>query len=367
MPEGRTLRELGYISVWCRKFSANFGHIALRPLLERLTIPTAIEIRPLSQLDHGVKSGVITIIDAQTFLISDFNYDGQGPAGYWWASKGDKQNAQGKKLFPINSTSSEFKLIHQTHLFLGTHLPDENGTYKPLRRYGGETVVISLPEGKTIYDYDVLGVWCEKYFVDFGHTRIPHSILVPPSPRMLGVKPEVLYRTAPTATNSADSTIAFTPAPASPATASFSSYSASFSNAVQPGSEALLHSTVVNGARQAASAGARRRPPQRRPPLATNPKLVPISYDDGRAEELSASAFQPNSLRSQSTIGGRRAVGSVRRNQASVAGVATPATRSVPTKRYSSSVTAEEAYEEPAVLTSPGAGAFGARLSAGRV
>ena len=103
-----------------------------------------------------------------------------GPAGYWWASKGDKQSPQGLKI------------------------PDENGSSKPLRRYGGETIVITLPDNKTIYDCkwyfwhtykecapvefvlmkkivfrpdDYLGVWCEEYFVDFGHTRIPHNIL----------------------------------------------------------------------------------------------------------------------------------------------------------------------------------------------
>ena len=70
-------------------------------------------------------------------------------------------------------------------------LKDENGSEKPLRRYSGETVVISLPEGKTIWDYDFIGVWCEEYQVDFGNTRIPQNIRVPPSPKMLGIKPEV--------------------------------------------------------------------------------------------------------------------------------------------------------------------------------
>jgi len=169
LPEGKTLRDLTYISVWCRKVSANFGHLELKTIVKTATIPTAIEIRPLSQLDHGVKSGPINIIDAQTFLITDFHYDGQGPQAFWWATKGEKQTPQGLKI------------------------PDENGSLKPLRRYGGETVVITLPDNKTIYDYDYFGLWCEEYFVDFGHTRIPHNILVPPSAKMLGVKHEVLY------------------------------------------------------------------------------------------------------------------------------------------------------------------------------
>lgn len=70
-------------------------------------------------------------------------------------------------------------------------MKDENGSPAPLRRYSGETVVISLPDDKTIYDYDWLGVWCQEFNVDFGHIRIPQHIRVPPSPKMLGIKPEV--------------------------------------------------------------------------------------------------------------------------------------------------------------------------------
>lgn len=73
LPEGKTLRDLSYIAVWCKKVAANFGHLELRQIVKTATIPTAIEIRPLSQLDHGVKSGPINIIDAQTFLITDFH------------------------------------------------------------------------------------------------------------------------------------------------------------------------------------------------------------------------------------------------------------------------------------------------------
>lgn len=134
---------------------------------QNLIIPTPVEIRPLSQLAHGLKSGPITIVDAQTFLITDFHYDGLGPAGYWWATPGAR------------SSSS------------GIQLKDENGSAKPLRRYNGETVVISLPQGSTIYDFDWLGVWCSEFQVDFGSTRIPQNIRVPPSPRMLGIEPEV--------------------------------------------------------------------------------------------------------------------------------------------------------------------------------
>ena len=70
-------------------------------------------------------------------------------------------------------------------------MKDENGSDKPLRRYNRETIVISLPENKTIWDYDWFGVYCEEARADLGSTRIPQKVKVPPSPKMLGVKPEV--------------------------------------------------------------------------------------------------------------------------------------------------------------------------------
>lgn len=120
LPEGKTLRDLTYISVWCKKVAANFGHLELKHV-KNLTIPTAIEIRPLSQIEHGVKSGPINVIDAQTFLITDFHYDGEGPAGYWWASKGDKQNPQGAKIADENGKLKKLLDSHFFHLFYFFH------------------------------------------------------------------------------------------------------------------------------------------------------------------------------------------------------------------------------------------------------
>lgn len=164
LPEGKTHKDIKWISIWGRRDASNYGHVMIP---EELIIPTPVEIKPLTGLKHDLSSGPITIVDAQTFLIPDFHYDGLGPAAHWWATRGPEPSASGTKLM------------------------DENGGDAPLKQYTGQAVVISLPEGKTIYDYDFLSVWCEKFFANFGHTRIPQDVLVPPSPRMLGIKPEV--------------------------------------------------------------------------------------------------------------------------------------------------------------------------------
>lgn len=165
LPEGRTLREINWLSVWSRQTKQNLGEIMIPR--QQLVIPRPLEISSFSQLAHGLKSGPITIVDAQTFLVPDFHYDGLGPAAYFWLTRG-----------PQGLTAN------------GLRLKDENGSGQALKKYSGETVVITLPEELTIYDFDWFGVWCKEFQVNFGQTRIPQLAKVPPSPKMLGIKPE---------------------------------------------------------------------------------------------------------------------------------------------------------------------------------
>jgi hypothetical protein len=73
----------------------------------------------------------------------------------------------------------------------GVKLADETGSEAPLKKSDKKTMVLSLPPGLTIFDIDYLSLWCELYFVDFGHVKIPRNLNVPPSLRMLGVTPQV--------------------------------------------------------------------------------------------------------------------------------------------------------------------------------
>ena len=164
LPEGRTIRDIRWLSIWSRQVHANLGHVFISP---DIPIPRPLELPPLTGFAHGIRSGPISIIDAQTILVTDFVYDGLGPAGYWWVTRGTRQSPQGHRL------------------------KDENDTPKPLRQYNGESFLIRLPDTKTVYDFDWFGVYCEEFQVDFGHVRLPQHLRVPPSPRMLGLTPEV--------------------------------------------------------------------------------------------------------------------------------------------------------------------------------
>ncbi|KAL3173630.1 hypothetical protein MRX96_041453 [Rhipicephalus microplus] len=103
LPAGQAVSKIRWFAVWCRKFRANFGDLIIPRNLE---IPKPAVLKALPTWDHGVSSGRVSLVDAQTFLVPDFKYDGLGPAAYWWVSKGAKQHRGGTRLLDENGSIS---------------------------------------------------------------------------------------------------------------------------------------------------------------------------------------------------------------------------------------------------------------------
>jgi len=162
LPGGKTLKDIRWLSIWCESFGVNFGDILIN---SRLNYPRPQKISAFNGI-HEVASDKIVIVDAQTFLIPNFTYDGQAPDAHFWVGTGDRPGPE------------------------GTFVSDENGSKEPLRRYSEKTLVIVLPGDLTVFDIDWLSVWCIAFFVDFGSIRIPRSLNVPPSLRMLNIEPQ---------------------------------------------------------------------------------------------------------------------------------------------------------------------------------
>ncbi|XP_063880815.1 protein Skeletor, isoforms B/C-like [Scylla paramamosain] len=163
LPEGKTLKDIKWISIWCRAYSIDFGHTMVS---KNLDYPRPQKIDALPTFQHGLSSDRVVVVDAQTFLVPNFNYDGLGPDAYFWVGKGSR---------PDNN---------------GIVVPDENGSEEPLKKYSGKTIVITLPGELTVFDVDYLGVWCRAFSANFGHILLPSSLNVPPSLKMLGVAPQ---------------------------------------------------------------------------------------------------------------------------------------------------------------------------------
>ncbi|XP_018308259.1 protein Skeletor, isoforms B/C isoform X1 [Mycetomoellerius zeteki] len=162
LPDGKTLNNIKWFSVWCDEFSVNFGDVRIS---RGFDYPKPQKLKALSGI-HGVSSEPVVIVDAQTLLIPSFSYDGEAPDAKFWVGAGPTPSSQGIRV------------------------PDENGKEQPLRRYDRKTIVLTLPADLTVHQLGHFGVWCEAFAVDFGHVQIPHSLNIPPSLKMLGVSPQ---------------------------------------------------------------------------------------------------------------------------------------------------------------------------------
>jgi len=120
---------------------AYFWQTAALPMPALETTTTQTQVGQVAMLDtraHGV-SGRVTITGERTLRLEDFNYDGQGPDVYVYLAQ-DGQFTQGF------ATSSEL-----------ASEPYENAT-----------VELTLPEGRTLADFNSVSIWCVAFSANFG-------------------------------------------------------------------------------------------------------------------------------------------------------------------------------------------------------
>lgn len=87
-------------------------------------------------------SGTATIVSSNTIHVHNFNYDGGGPAVYFYLG--------------TNATHDAFAGgIYFTNVLSGT-------------TYSNDTVVVTLPGDQTLDGYNALSVWCADFSIDFG-------------------------------------------------------------------------------------------------------------------------------------------------------------------------------------------------------
>ncbi|KAG5897115.1 hypothetical protein JTB14_014102 [Gonioctena quinquepunctata] len=154
LPMGKRIRDIRWLSVWCRRFTVDFGEVFIPPNLE---VPKPRVLPEFKRLAHGLRSDNISILDAKTFYIPNLHYDGAGPDAYFWVGNGSEPTSFGIKV------------------------PNEMGSLDPLRGYQGEDIEIQLPGLLTVYDIDWLAVWCVQYRHNFGHVHLPKDLDVPPA------------------------------------------------------------------------------------------------------------------------------------------------------------------------------------------
>lgn len=93
----------------------------------------------LSTLEHGV-SGTISIMNDCVIEVTNFNYDGGGPQVFFYGAVDQDYITD---AFPI-----------------GNRL---NG-----QQWVNDTLLLAIPEGKTLDDFNSLSVWCADFSINFG-------------------------------------------------------------------------------------------------------------------------------------------------------------------------------------------------------
>ncbi|XP_066247644.1 protein Skeletor, isoforms B/C isoform X1 [Euwallacea similis] len=166
LPMGKRIRDIRWLSVWCRRFTVDFSEVFIPPNLE---VPKPRVLPEFKRLAHGLRSDNISILDAKTFYIPNLHYDGEGPDAYFWIGNGTEPNPSGHKV------------------------PNQLNTYDPLKQYLGEDIEIQLPNPWNVYNIDWLSVWCVQYRINYGHVMIPKDLEVPPALGQTKISPSWWY------------------------------------------------------------------------------------------------------------------------------------------------------------------------------
>lgn len=101
----------------------------------------------LSSLDGGL-GGTVTVVNTSALVVNDYALeDASAPALYWWGSKSSSLGEGGFRI-----SNEQVKEAAKTN-----------------------TYVIPLDAGKTTADFSTVGLWCEKFSVNFGQASLAPS------------------------------------------------------------------------------------------------------------------------------------------------------------------------------------------------
>jgi len=117
----------GSISVWCEAFDINFGEVVIPNTLEAVPPTSAVPLKcaeeaapapgtpadagediflgPLVERDHDV-NGEVYVLSERVLEIRNFEYDGTGPAAYWWIDTAAVPSSGGSALLSVANTPS---------------------------------------------------------------------------------------------------------------------------------------------------------------------------------------------------------------------------------------------------------------------
>ena len=71
LPNGMKVRDIKYLAIWCRKFTANFGHVELPFDFDP---PQEVNLGRLPSFAHSVSAEAVIIKDTKTIHFKRLRY-----------------------------------------------------------------------------------------------------------------------------------------------------------------------------------------------------------------------------------------------------------------------------------------------------
>ncbi|XP_055374407.1 protein Skeletor, isoforms B/C isoform X2 [Condylostylus longicornis] len=175
---GKRIKDIRWLAIWCPRFTFDLGEVFIPVGLD---VPKPRVLQEFKRLAHGVRSSNVSVLDAKTFYVPNFHFDGEIES-YFWAGNGSEPNIMGIKV------------------------PNEMGLYDSLRAYQGEDIEIQLPGSLTVHNIDWISIWSISYRQNFGHVLIPKDLLdVPPALGQTKLTPPWWYKPTTTTTSTTSS------------------------------------------------------------------------------------------------------------------------------------------------------------------
>lgn len=98
LPDNKKLTEINWFAIYDLNSQNTFGDIFIPEDFEP-PVPQRIgSLTRLSDASGEVSSGSIEILDSQTILIPELNYNGRGLRCHFWAGEGPAPSSKGFKI-----------------------------------------------------------------------------------------------------------------------------------------------------------------------------------------------------------------------------------------------------------------------------
>jgi hypothetical protein len=177
LPDSIRADEVAWVSVWCREFSVDFGSLLVPQGIDFSSLENrqqhvqpatssgnAVSFGRLSENAHGVEGQVIAT-GPSTLLLSDFSYDGLGPAAFFLVGTSGTPEEDAE-----SGTIISFPYDGQAYNYF-----DEDA---PILRqsFNNEEVELTLPASITVDQVVWVSVWCRQFKVDFGSVQVPRGL-----------------------------------------------------------------------------------------------------------------------------------------------------------------------------------------------